>query len=131
MIVNCPSCRTRFRYSADEAPELRQGRCSRCDEEFPLAPGRKSYRLRPVSGPAAAIGADMPVLAATQTGPGDAATPGSLASWVAMLIGSLGALVGYYAAVARGADTWLWTATGCAAGLSAGALWIRWKSSKS
>lgn len=132
MIVHCPSCRTRFRHAPGGSSEPRFGRCSRCSEEFPLVPAKKSYRIRSSGAAVHAIGESLPVLAPASVHARPAtAHGGSLASWTAMLLGSIGALVGYYAALVQRTDTWLWTATGCAAGLSVGALWIRWKSSKS
>ncbi|HKQ59770.1 MAG TPA: hypothetical protein VJS92_00715 [Candidatus Polarisedimenticolaceae bacterium] len=62
MIVNCPSCRTRYRHDAAAAASLALARCSRCEECFPFPRSRRPYVLvTPRSAPA--IGLDDPLLA--------------------------------------------------------------------
>lgn len=58
MIV-CPSCRTHYRQNGAGHPPGAVAHCSRCDESFPLAQRKRTYRI----APSMAIGMDDPRLA--------------------------------------------------------------------
>ena len=45
MIVSCPACATDYSHSAPETHQV--CRCSQCDERFPLAAAKRSYRVLP------------------------------------------------------------------------------------
>ena len=145
MIVSCPSCSMRYRYVAPGADAPQIGRCSRCDTEFPLTAAKRSYVLIPAAAYVAARSstatAAVPALAVPGGGTAIHVSESSeeaarrqresQASWIALLLGSVGALGGYYGALEYSADAITWTAVGGAAGLFFGALWIRWTLRKS
>jgi len=45
LIQSCPACHTLYRTAAADAGEPTFGRCSHCDETFPLRAARRSYAL--------------------------------------------------------------------------------------
>jgi len=50
MIVCCPGCSTHYTHSEENA--LQMGRCSQCDERFPLTRPKRSYVLMPAGSAA-------------------------------------------------------------------------------
>ena len=45
MIIDCPSCGTAYRHTAEPAVKPSNARCSRCDEVFPFRGRRRQYRI--------------------------------------------------------------------------------------
>lgn len=78
MIVSCPACRTRYRYSEPVAESGAQAVCSSCEGVVPLVAMRQAYVVR-VQG--VAVPAGVPVGVAVGVGmdaPGPASGLGSL-----------------------------------------------------
>jgi hypothetical protein len=87
MIVSCPACRTRYRYSEPVPESGGQAVCGKCEQVVPLVAERRSYVLRaqvaavpagvPVPVPVGAgIGMDGPALAPTSPSTGGAGGAG-------------------------------------------------------
>ena len=64
MIVNCPSCGTRYRHRSALGGESPHARCSSCEHVFPLVQGARSYLVMASAGEGVLVGAGRPRAAA-------------------------------------------------------------------
>jgi len=151
MIVNCPSCTTLYRFEAAGALAV-QARCSGCETEFAVEPGRRAYAIvadagaaavpRPATGRGEAepwnppdgvhLGDfDYDGESAAEAVEAAAAAPATqraaFGEWfTALFLGLVGAGSGYYLALLQEADMTTFIAGGSAIGLVLGWAVIRW-----
>ena len=129
MIVNCPSCGTRYSHRAESAPSAVRAHCSGCDSTFPLTPAKRQYLLFATPGQGMV---EESVSAGLTMAPTVAASRSKSAplSLIVLLLAAAGGGAGYYLSLIQRADPLNWAAVGGGLGLLLGWAVMRWMARK-